>query len=315
MQRWGRTRTGKQRWMCRECPETGTRTRRDVTAGRRRCLFLKWVRSKDALVDTARKAGVTVRTAHRWFAPFWNDPPRARNRIDVRVLVVDAVSVVKRETVALLAGDPGQPEPVGWGFAVRECHEAWRAFFLGLRERGADPGCVVCDGQKGLLKAVREVFPRATVQRCVVHVHRQAMAWLTRNPKTEAGRDLRTVVSALLVVRTPEQRDAWLESLRSWERRHAEFLKERTYGESGWWYTHRKLRAVRSLLRNAAPDLFRHVDDLSIPRTSNHVEGGMNSRIKELLRSHRGLSKNQRIALVCWYLDSRRKKKPTQNVR
>ncbi|MBU0625588.1 hypothetical protein KKF05_04560 [Patescibacteria group bacterium] len=139
------------------------------------------------------------------------------------------------------------------------------------------------------------------------------MVWLTQNPQTAAGRELRAIVSALLLVCTAAQRDAWLKSLRSWETRHSDFLKERTHGESRWWYTHRRLRAVRSLLKNAAPDLFRYVDNPAVPRTSNHVEGGLNSRIKELLRSHRGLSKNQRLALVCWYLDSRRKS--TRNVR
>lgn len=228
------------------------------------------------------------------------------------MLVVDGVSVVKHELVALLAGDPKRSEPVGWDFAARENFDAWRAFLLRLKSRGANPEFVVSDGQKGLLKAVRGVFPCAVTQRCVVHVHRQAMIWLTRNPKTAAGRELRLIVTALLLVRTAAQRDEWLESLRKWESRHANFLKERTYGDNGWWYTHRKLRAVRSLLRNAAPDLFRYVDNPTVPRTSNHVEGGLNSRVKELLRSHRGLSKNQRLALVCWYLDSRRKS--TRNV-
>lgn len=313
---WGRTAAGKRRYRCGTCSETGVRTRHDLSGAARLRLFERWVTGKSTVTEAAAPAGVTRRTACRWFESFWKDPPRAEGRIFSRVLVVDGVSVVKRETVALLASDPGPPEPVGWSFADRECFEAWRQFLMGLRKRGADPECVVSDGQKGLLKAVREVFPDATTQRCVVHVHRQAMAWLTRNPRTEAGRELRPVVSALLLVRTPGQRDAWLDSLRGWELKHGDFLKERTHGESGWWYTHRKLRAVRSLLRNAAPDLFRYVENPSVPRTSNHVEGGLNSRIKELLRSHRGISKNQRLALVCWYMHFRKLKrgKPTRNV-
>lgn len=312
MRRWGRTKAGRQRWQCLECAKSGTRKRRDVTEGKRRRLFLSWCCGKSTTEEIARDAGVTRQTVWRWFAPCWSDPPRPTGRIRSRVLVVDGVSVVRRDTVALLAGDPGPPEPVGRAFADRECYGAWREFLMRLKERGADPACVVSDGQKGLLKAVREVFPRAVTQRCVVHVHRQATVWLTKNPKTEAGRELRPVISALLLVRTPGQRDAWLRSLKEWQRKHGDFLKERTHGENHWWYTHRKLRAIRSLLKNAAPDLFRYVDDPSVPRTSNHVEGGLNSRIKELLRSHRGLSKNQRIALVCWYLHSR--EKSTRNV-
>lgn len=312
MRRWGKTTTGKQRWQCEKCASTGTRTRRDVAHDRKHRLFLSWCCGKMTVADAAKSAGVTRQTAWRWFTPFWKSPPQAKESIRCRVLVTDGVSVVKHELVALLAGDPKIAEPVGWIFARRENFDAWCAFLLQLRSRGANPDFVVSDGQKGLLKAVREVFPGAVTQRCIVHVHRQAMIWLTRNPKTSAGHELRLIVSTLLLVRTVAQRDIWLKSLRSWENRHSDFLKERTYGENRWWYAHRKLRAVRSLLGNAAPDLFRYVENPSVPRTSNHVEGGLNSRIKELLRSHRGLSKNQRLALVCWYLDSRRKS--TRNV-
>jgi hypothetical protein len=313
MIRWGKTAKGSQRYRCGECSGTGVRTRDDLVEAKRMRLFERWLTGKSTASEAASSAGVTRRTVIRWFEPFWSDTPRPAGRIRSRTLVVDGVSVVKRESVALLAGDPATSRPVGWAFADREFHGAWREFFLGLRGRGADPGCVVSDGQKGLIKAVREVFPGAKVQRCVVHVHRQAMAWLTRNPKTDAGRELRPIVSALLLVRTPRQRDAWLRSLRGWELKRGDFLKERTCGGHGWWYTHRKLRAVRSLLRNAAPDLFQYVDDPAVPRTSNHVEGGLNSRIKELLRSHRGISKHQRLALVSWYLHFRLKK-PTRNV-
>ena len=51
----------------------------------------------------------------------------------------------------------------------------------------------------------------------------------------------------------------WL--YRRWERRHEDFLKERSYGEPTGenelgGTTHRNFRAARSLLRNALPHLF-----------------------------------------------------------
>jgi hypothetical protein len=312
MVRWGRTAAGAQRYRCPDCSVTGTRKRPDIVEAKRLRMFERWVTSKATLVEVAVLAGVSRDAARIWFMPFWENPPRVSGAVDCRTLVVDGVTVVKHEVVALLAGDPDTSAPVGRGFAERECHGAWREFFLGLRRRGANPKHVVCDGQKGLLKAKREVWPDTPVQRCVIHVHRQAMAWLTKKPKTDAGRELRPIMSALLMVRTSAQRDDWLASLREWEKKHHNFLKERSCGENGWWYTHRKLRAVRTLLRNASPDLFRYIDDPTVPRTTNHVEGGLNSRIKELLRSHRGISKNQRLALVSWYLHFRLKK-PTRN--
>ncbi|PIY62361.1 hypothetical protein COY93_03015 [Candidatus Uhrbacteria bacterium CG_4_10_14_0_8_um_filter_58_22] len=199
MVRWGKTAKGSRRYRCGECSGTGIRARDDLVEAKRMRLFERWLTGKSTASEAASSAGVTRRTVIRWFEPFWSSPPRPSFRVRSRTLVVDGVSVVKMESVALLAGDPATSSPVGWAFADRERCWAWREFFLSLRRRGANPCCVVGDGQKGLLKAVREVFPRAKVQRCVVHVHRQAMAWLTRNPKTDAGRELRQLVSALLL--------------------------------------------------------------------------------------------------------------------
>jgi len=180
-------------------------------------MFERWVTSKATLADVAAAAGVTRDTARLWFVPLWERLPRMSGHVSCRTIVVDGVTVVRREAVALLASDSETSKPAGCVFAEQECHGAWREFFLELRRRGANPKFLVCDGQKGLLKARREVWPDALVQRCVVHVHRQAMAWLTKNPKTDAGRELRPIVSMLLLVCTPAQRDSWLASLREWE--------------------------------------------------------------------------------------------------
>jgi hypothetical protein len=52
-----------------------------------------------------------------------------------------------------------------------------------------------------------------------------------------------------------------------------------------------------------------------VPRTTNHVEGGINSRLKDLFRIHRGISVQKKIALAAWYLYYRQdERKSTRNV-
>lgn len=204
--------------------------------------------------------------------------------------------------------------PVSWAHTARECYPSWTSFLLSLRET-QEPSYVVCDGQRGLLKAIREIWPATKVQRCLIHIIRQASAWLTKNPKSKAGRELLALVKRLSMIRSKRQKRRWIRAFRYWNRRHARFLRERTHSVSGrWWYTHRVLRGTRSLLRNAIPDLFRFVTDPSVPRTSNHVEGGLNARLKELFRSHRGISLTKKLALASWYLALRQRQKPTRNV-
>jgi len=85
-------------------------------------------------------------------------------------------------------------------------------------------------------------------------------------------------------------------------------------GGADGWYTHRKIRAARSLIRNALPHLFIFIDHPYVPRTTNHVEGGVNSRLKELVHRHRGLRDDRKQVLVAVHLARKRAKKPPRNV-
>ena len=178
---------------------------------------------------------------------------------------------------------------------------------------------MVCDGKRGLFTAIRKRWPTVSFQRCLIHVLRQALAKLTLHPKTMTGQDLRRLVKQLPTIRTRRQKRRWIHCWKHWWRKHHRFLTERSYGDMqnkkrGWWYTHKKLRAVRSLIQNSLPHLFTFIGHPEIPRTSNYVEGGINSRIKELLHRHRGLNLAQKQTLVSWFLALKQPQKPPRNV-
>ncbi|MCG2687722.1 transposase [Candidatus Parcubacteria bacterium] len=280
MQRWGKTPKGKIRWRCKYCATSATRKRKDNCEQARLSLFIKWLTSKDSLVDVAHDVGVSVQSIIKRFEPFWLTPPQPQITTNVRVLVLDGTSVVKRKLMLLIAGDGDQHIPIFWSDVHRECFDTWGTFLRYLLMCHIQPEYIVCDGQKGLLKAIREVYPDTKIQRCVIHIIRQSNRWLTKNPKTRAGRELLVLVKQLSQIQTKRQKRRWIRSFRYWCGRHDKFLKERSYGPTGrWWYTHRRLRATRSLIKNAIPDLFRHVSDPTVPKTSNHVEGGLNARL------------------------------------
>ncbi len=69
--------------------------------------------------------------------------------------------------------------------------------------------------------------------------------------------------------------------------------------------THERiLKAERSLLKLLKEKtLFTYLDenlknDFSTPSTNNRIEGGINSRLREMLRNHRGLSIERRIKAI-----------------
>lgn len=228
--------------------------------------------------------------------------------------ILDGVYLSGRENAVLICRT--MTAQISWMFAERETLANWKMFLKTLPV----PDAAVIDGQKGLLAAIQCLWPLAKIQRCIVHIERLARIKLTRQPKTRAGKELLMLVWRVFEVRTKRQRRRWLCVYRRWERRHADFLKERSYGEPKagaqrtWWYTHRNIRAARSLIRNALPHLFTFIYHPHVPRTTNHVEGGVNSRLKELVHRHRGLTQDRKQVLVAEYLAQKKVKKPPRNV-
>lgn len=69
--------------------------------------------------------------------------------------------------------------------------------------------------------------------------------------------------------------------------------------------THERiLKAERLLLKLIKENtLFTYMEkelatDFSVPSTNNRIEGGVNARLREMLRNHRGLSIERRIKAV-----------------
>lgn len=68
----------------------------------------------------------------------------------------------------------------------RESYDSWISFLHDLTARGLnEPLLVISDGQAGLLKALREVFPRSLRQRCQVHKMRNILCKLPKGVMKE----------------------------------------------------------------------------------------------------------------------------------
>jgi len=315
LHRWGHSVSGKQRWKCPNCSKTSSLTRRDVSLKHRTAIFLKWLGGNASLTELCAVLDVSRRTLNYWFEEFWKAKPNPviPKSLTDTYFVVDAIYLDGHHHCVLI-GRSGQGHIV-WEFAEQETFSAWFAFFSKLPK----PKAIVCDGQGGLLSAVKTVFPQTPVQRCLIHIHRLAIMKLTRNPRTVAGQELLSLVSAVHSLKMPQDQTLWLAAFWSWSKKWETFLKERTYGISPtgqhhWWYTHRRIRALKRTLEQAIPQMFVFIDIAGIPRTTNLVEGGINSRLADLLRRHRGVSLEHKKVLVAHYLNSRNGvKKPTRN--
>jgi hypothetical protein len=186
------------------------------------------------------------------------------------------------------------------------------------------------------MAALRTCWPETRIQRCLVHVQRNIRTHITANPRTDAGKALRKLSLDLTRVKTPEQAAAWLVGLNAWHQLYAPLIEAKTYASdpgairptwaranSTWWWTHGRLRKAYNLLAVLVKrgHLFTFLDpdfmDLGIASTTNHIEGGTNAQIKDLLRRHRGMpSPHQRRAVDWWcYLHSPAPKPPSTLIR
>ncbi len=320
MQKWGKDARGNPRFRCKNCEVSSLRKRKDLSQKYRQELFQKWLLSKASLSEFAKEYKTTRQTLHTWFAPFWDQEPTPQTvNISNQVLIIDG-KYLERSATVLIASTT--KEVVSWQFTQRENAGSWMSFLLGIRYI---PLAIVCDGQRGMLKAIKQRFPRLIIQRCQFHVIQYCLAKLTKKPESQTAVELRELVLEISSIKSKEQFFEWVTNYKYWYQTHYEFLKEKTYqdynltatGRKKWHYTHGKLHAAHSHLKNAIPNLFKHLTHPQIPNTSNFIEGAINSGLQEKLRFHRGLNLARRRILIAHFLSSKQcgktKQKPTQN--
>ena len=299
MIRHGKTASGRQRFRCKAC--SSTQTRSVDTRARDFAAFLAFVTGSVRYQDLPG-AG---RQARRRFAQFWSLWPLSPLVDEIHpVIFVDAI-YLRRQAAILIACTP--THVVGWYVARTERTEAWAALF----SRIAAPEVVICDGGSGIASALRQQWPTTQVQRCTFHAFSQVKRYTTSRPRTPAGVELYELALRLLKVSTRAESLVWLADLTAWNTAWKSFLAQKTLLPDGRYVnTHDRLVRAKNTLNTLARrgTLFTYLREdlaiLEVPATTNRIEG-LNSRIRDLLRRHRGMRLIHQIKSVCWWLYAR----------
>ena len=167
---------------------------------------------------------------------------------------------------------------------------------------------VVSDGSKGFEAALSHMWPNCPHQRCLVHVVRNIQTCLTSRPKTQAGRELLELAKVLPKLTEGSQQDLWIEHFLQWVDMWNDFLNTKIEVDGKPQYSFKRLRQARNLLLRLIREetLFTFLrKDLSylgkLPSSTNTIEGGTNSPLKEVLRRHRGQNKDHIIKCAGWW--------------
>lgn len=188
-------------------------------------------------------------------------------------------------------------------FSDGEHYEEIKEDLDNLIKLGIHIESVTSDGHKSLLKAIKKSSADIIVQRCLVHIQRMCLLWLTRYPKHQAGQELRRLVLLILKIKTQNDRLYWTRELTKWHNTHKDYINEKTYNSETqrYWYTHKLLRRSYSTIRRALPNMFHYLNNPKIPSTNNGLEGFF-SHLKNHLDIHRGLTTRNRINFIKWYI-------------
>lgn len=269
--------------------------------------FRKWVLERQTYKTLQRDSNLSKDTLQKIFYYFLNRAPVTpiihHDHIHLRV---DA-TYFKKFCVVCYQDDMISYTQL-FRFSDGERYLEIKEDLANLLKLGLQIDSITCDGHKATLKAIKKVMPNIIVQRCLVHIQRMCLLWLTAHPTYDAGKDLKPLVLMIHQIKTHNDKLYWIQCLLAWEIKFKDFLKEKSYKpETGrYWFKHRLIRRSFFTMKRALPNMFHYLDNTNIAKTTNGIESYF-GHLKNHLDLHRGLTKNNRINFIKWYIYFRNK--------
>lgn len=222
-------------------------------------------------------------------------PPKPKIPFRCRYLLFDGTYFHSRGCLLVMM-DAQQQQIVFNGYVDKESYLSVFPRLAQLKDQKLNPIAITVDGHRQVMRAFSKTWPHIIIQRCHYHIQREGMRWLRSNPKTQAGKDLRVLLSTLTRIRTIQERDVFLETFDAWQKSYGAFVKSlpRTI------VAFKDLKRTVALINNARANMFHYLFDSKIRSTTNLLEG-FYSRLKSDFQRHRGLSEQHKISYLSWY--------------
>jgi len=169
---------------------------------------------------------------------------------------------------------------------------------LHLQSMGWKFSSFTIDGRRGVIKTLEKIFPNVPIQICIFHQKKIVQRYMTLNPKTDCGKEIKELLSQILTL----QHDKFSDKLNQIKAKYYDFLREKNENNQ---FMHRRLRsAIRSLTTNL-PYLFayKNYTQLAIPSTTNSCDGSF-AHWKSKVKIHRGLRKDRKAKMTKFLLNN-----------
>src|SRR5713226_9606852 len=120
--------------------------------------------------------------------------------LDALVLKVREGGTVQRKACYLALGVTveGERDVLGMWFQESEGAKFWMQILSELKQRGVNDILICCvDGLKGFPEAIEAIFPKTTVQTCIVHLIRHSLKYVPRREYDQVTKDLKPIYTAV----------------------------------------------------------------------------------------------------------------------
>jgi putative transposase len=120
--------------------------------------------------------------------------------LDCLVLKIREGGSVGRKACYLALGVnmEGERDVLGMWFQETEGAKFWMQVLNELKQRGIQDILIACvDGLKGFPEAIEAVFPKTTIQTCIVHLIRHSLKYVPRREREQVARDLKPIYTAI----------------------------------------------------------------------------------------------------------------------
>ncbi len=299
--RWG-ARDNRQRFQCKNCGIFFTRNRPEQRIKNRFVWFKKWVLKRQALRLLSRDSGLSIDTLKR--TSYAILPQASAVRITKRQRVSLRIDgTYFRQFCLICYQDDMDGYTQLFRFSNRENYGEIREDISNPLTFGVQQGSITTDEDKSILKVIKDAAPDVIAQRCLVHIQRMCLKWLTRYPRHPAVQELRGLVLQILKIKTTNDRIYWTKEFANWGNRRKDYLNKKTFNQDTgrYWYTRKLLRRSYLTIKRALPNMFHYIANPSIPNSNNGIEGFF-SHLMNRLDLHRGLTLKNRVNFIKWYV-------------
>jgi len=300
--KWGK-RLCKQRYKCSVCGILSTRINASVSLKNREYWFRQWIVGKQTYSQLAAQSGYSERTLKRYFYDYLSRYPQWQiSRMERVNLLLDGTYFTNKLCLVVYR-ESNVKATLLYRLTDGEWEEELVEDLNNLLNLGIEVESITCDGLSNILKAIKKSMPGTVVQRCLAHIQRECLMWLTRRPQSSAGQALRSIVSRLHMVDNREKWGYWVVDLVQWYEQNRMFVNQKTFNEKTgrYWFTHKSVRKAFVHIKRALPDMFNYLDNPKIPKTTNGLESFF-GHLKQNVSLHRGLSKEHYKSYIKWYL-------------